>query len=166
MTIYNYFEKMPQNYKIMLGVGAVVIVIIIIYLLSRKKENIVKVEQQNNFDHNTHHIENEHKHNIEQKARAITNMKGVLVMFFAPWCSHCKNMAPAWYDLTNNFDGYNGIRILKLNGQENPELAQLHNVNGYPFIKYCPNGIDDPDGVIYEGDRSVNSLVEFLQRFA
>ena len=90
----------------------------------------------------------------------------IMIMFFAPWCGHCKNMEPIWDEFVKNFDGYNGIKLMKINGEDNPELRQIHNINAYPIIKYCPKGIKNQDGVVYQGDRSLQSLAQFLQNYA
>lgn len=88
----------------------------------------------------------------------------MLVLFHAPWCGHCKNILPTWEDVRQNFDGYNGIRIVKVNGDENPQVTALHGVTGFPTIKFLPNGIESVEGAVtYNGDRSHTSLVQFLQ---
>ena len=90
--------------------------------------------------------------------------KKMMVMFHAPWCGHCRNMMPAWDEFTQNFDGYKGTRIVKVDGTQNPELAQLHGVKGFPTVKFCPNGVEDNNGTEFRGDRSVQGLAQFLQQ--
>ena len=90
----------------------------------------------------------------------------VLVMFYAPWCGHCKKMEPTWDEFTQNFDGYNGVKIVKVNGQDDPQTSQKHNVKGFPTVKFCPNGLNDVQGIVYQGDRSLQSLISFLQSSA
>ena len=90
----------------------------------------------------------------------------MLVLFFAPWCGHCKNLEPIWNELTQNFDGLNGVRIVKVNGDENSQLTQVHGVQGFPTIKFCPNGLKDNTGEVYQGPRDLQSLAQFLQQNA
>jgi len=90
--------------------------------------------------------------------------RGVMVMFYAPWCGHCKNLEPVWDEFMKNFNGYNGVQLLKVNGDENGNLVKAHNVNGFPTVKFCPFGLETPTAVDYNGDRSMNSLINFLQQ--
>lgn len=90
----------------------------------------------------------------------------VMVLFSIEGCGHCKNFEPVWDEFAQNFDGYNGVRIVKVNGAEHPELCKLHNVSGFPTVKMCMNGIENQTTVTYEGDRTVDTLVEFLQQYA
>ena len=89
-----------------------------------------------------------------------------MVLFSIEGCGHCKNFEPVWDEFAQNFDGYNGVRIVKVNGAEHPELCKLHNVSGFPTVKMCMNGIENQTTVTYEGDRTVDTLVEFLQQYA
>jgi thiol-disulfide isomerase/thioredoxin len=105
---------------------------------------------------------------LQEPEEPATNESGIpamLALFFSPGCIHCKNMAPVWDELTQNFNGYNGIQIVTVNGAEHQQLCQMHNVQGFPTVKFCPKGVEDPQGaVMYNGDRSLGSLVQFLKQ--
>lgn len=58
----------------------------------------------------------------------------------APWCSHCKEMAPAWEALAEKYRDREDIVIAELDATAN-EL-EAFSVHGYPTLKFFPAGPD------------------------
>jgi thiol-disulfide isomerase/thioredoxin len=50
--------------------------------------------------------------------------KDVLVKYYAPWCGHCKKLAPVWDELAENFAGVEDLVIAKFDATLN-EVAGL-----------------------------------------
>tara|TARA_B100001250_G_C19457968_1_gene638906 strand:+ start:271 stop:687 length:417 start_codon:yes stop_codon:yes gene_type:complete len=85
-----------------------------------------------------------------------------LTLFYAPWCGHCKTTMPIWKKTKTN--NKTGINMNEINCDENEDLAKLHNIQGYPTIKYLPNGIDSNEGSVeYDGERNMQSILSFLK---
>jgi|694.fasta_scaffold138478_6 thiol-disulfide isomerase/thioredoxin len=87
--------------------------------------------------------------------------KGTLVLFHADWCGHCKRLMPEFQNFESNYQG--PVNIVKYNESQDKELIQQHNVQGYPTIRYYPNGLDDVQNYSdYEGPRTTDGLNNFV----
>merc|ERR1712156_1366399 len=70
---------------------------------------------------------------------------GWLVEFYAPWCGHCKNLAPAWADAATKLKGK--MNLGALDATQHGSTAQEYGVQGYPTIKYFAPGSFSYDGL-------------------
>ena len=87
----------------------------------------------------------------------------VFVKYYAPWCGHCKKLAPIWDQLGDAFKTYSkDITIAKMDSTVN-EVDGV-NVSGYPTLIYY--GKDDKEGKKYEGERNLEALVKFVEESA
>jgi protein disulfide-isomerase A1 len=95
--------------------------------------------------------------NFDQVARDKT--KTVLVEFYAPWCGHCKQLAPIYDQLGANFKEKTEFVVAKMDSTLN-ELEDIK-IQSFPTIKLFPK---DSDQVIdYNGDRTLDALTKFLE---
>jgi thioredoxin 1 len=61
----------------------------------------------------------------------------VLVDFWAPWCGPCRMQAP----ILEKFAEENpGIKVVKVNVDDNQELAMEHNISSIPSLLVFKNG--------------------------
>ena len=79
-----------------------------------------------------------------------------LVVFYAPWCGHCKRLEPDFGAAARRLDGQ--ARLAAVDATQNSELARIYDVNGYPSLKAFYKGkLTDQAG--YDGPRDVEGMV-------
>ncbi|CAK4705886.1 unnamed protein product [Aphanomyces euteiches] len=94
----------------------------------------------------------------------VDGSKNVFVEFYAPWCGHCKNLAPTWETLATSFKNVDDVVIAKVDADAHRELGQKWEVNGFPTLKFWNKGAKYPDP--YNGGRSPDELIAFVNEAA
>lgn len=89
----------------------------------------------------------------------IDNEKDVLVEFYAPWCGHCKSLAPKYEELgalyASNSDK---VTVAKVDATANDVPDEIQ---GFPTLKLFPAGKKDAP-ITYKGPRTVEDLAKFI----
>ena len=82
-----------------------------------------------------------------------------MVEFYAPWCGHCKNLAPEWAKAATDLKG-TGARLGMVDATIHQHLASKYGIQGYPSIKVFSKGTVDE----YNGQRSADGITDFAMQ--
>lgn len=91
----------------------------------------------------------------------VDGSKAAFVEFYAPWCGHCKNLAPEYEVVGETFKD-SDVVIAKVDADAHRDLGGRFDVGGFPTLKFFPKGSTEPDD--YSGGRSAEDIVEFIGR--
>ncbi len=92
---------------------------------------------------------------------ALDPTKDVFVKFYAPWCGHCKQLAPIWEDLAKKVKAGNpNLIIAKCDSTAND--VEGHDIQGFPTLKFFKK--DSKTAIDYEGENDLSGLTDFLQQ--
>nr|CDS31461.1 protein disulfide isomerase A3 [Hymenolepis microstoma] len=80
-----------------------------------------------------------------------------MVKYYAPWCGHCKALAPDYEAAATELKSV--LPLFEVNCDEDRELCDEAGVRGFPTLKVYANGIHVDD---YNGPRTKKALVDFM----
>ncbi|KAK7092365.1 protein disulfide-isomerase A5-like [Littorina saxatilis] len=90
----------------------------------------------------------------------IAQNKKTLVMFYAPWCGHCKKMKPAYMSAATRLKKESpDAKLAAVDSTKFKDVGSRYDVKGYPTLKYFENGALKSE---YNGGRSEEDLVKFF----
>nr|BAG16714.1 protein disulfide isomerase [Glycine max] len=89
----------------------------------------------------------------------------IVVEFYAPWCGHCKKLAPEYEKAASILSSHDPPVVLAkidANEEKNKDLASQYDVRGYPTIKILRNGGKNVQE--YKGPREADGIVDYLKK--
>jgi protein disulfide-isomerase A6 len=94
----------------------------------------------------------------------VHGSKGAFVEFFAPWCGHCKHLAPEYEVVGEVFEKETTVVVAKVDADAHRELGTRFEVHSYPTLKWFPKGSTVPEN--YEGGRTADDIIAFINEKA
>ncbi|CAE6396609.1 unnamed protein product [Rhizoctonia solani] len=84
----------------------------------------------------------------------------IFIKFYAPWCGHCKKLAPdsVWAELATKAKGQ--VNIAEVNCEQYGALCKSQSVDGYPMLFFYHAG----QKVDFRGPRKIEPLEQFVLR--
>ncbi len=71
--------------------------------------------------------------------KEVLNSSGlVMIDFWAVWCGPCRMIAPTVEELAKEYAGK--VKVVKLNTDENPEIASRYKIMGIPTLMFFKSG--------------------------
>ena len=96
------------------------------------------------------------------KREVLDNDKDVMLVFYAPWCGHCKKLLPEYEKAAKKLKEKNPKVVLaRMDATEN-EVEGVE-ITGFPTIKFYPGDKKDRRPKDYSGERTMDGIIKFLQ---
>lgn len=86
----------------------------------------------------------------------------VFIKMYAPWCGHCKSMAPAWEEFAESLADDDSVIIADFDATANDPGHSAYSVTGYPSLFWAPNG-DKKNPKKYQGGRTVEDFKKWVK---
>lgn len=83
--------------------------------------------------------------NNERYQELLKADKPLLVDFWAPWCSYCRRIGPAYDRIAQQFE--EEVNVVKINIDEEPALAEAEHIEVIPTL------------VLFRGGQAIGSIV-------
>jgi protein disulfide-isomerase-like protein len=84
----------------------------------------------------------------------------IAVKFYAPWCGHCKKLAPIWDEFAREFTGKGTVAVsVDSSAKEAKDLNGRFGIKGFPTLYFFTEGL----AYEYSGARDLPSLRAFTK---
>ena len=94
----------------------------------------------------------------------INNDKDVILLFYAPWCTHCKELSPKYEEVGKILKKNNPkLLVAKIDGSQN-EVESI-DIPAFPTILFFPGNQKKRSPIEYKGKRNTDDIIEFIMKY-
>jgi protein disulfide-isomerase A1 len=94
---------------------------------------------------------------------ALEEFDFALVEFYAPWCGHCKKLAPEFAAAAQQLaSSAPNVKLCKVDATVEKEASGKFDIKGFPTLKWFIRGSSHP--VDYEGGRTAPEIVQWISK--
>ncbi|OEH75091.1 protein disulfide isomerase [Cyclospora cayetanensis] len=94
----------------------------------------------------------------------LSEEKDVFLEVYAPWCGYCKSFEPIYKEFAEKIQDNENVVVAKMDGITNEAPLDAFDWKSFPTIYFVKAGEKTP--MKYEGSRTVDGLMEFLEKNA
>ena len=146
---------------VVLGVFIVAVIIMAVFYPNRFNQ---MNRRQENFDDYSALMENMSSSNDsgdDDPKKVFSSTKPTMVLFYAPWCGHCKTVKPEYEQLRLRYRNNQNRRVAMINCDDHKDFASKAGIQGFPTLRYYTNPKDNKY-VDYEGPRTAEAIETFM----
>lgn len=93
----------------------------------------------------------------------LNNLKNdglIMLDFHATWCGPCRNLSPILNELAN--DNGEKLKIIKIDVDNNSEIAREYGVRGIPSVMFFKNGVEANRFVGLKSKNEIQNIINSL----
>ena len=155
--------SIPEKYKNVVAISVVaVLVAILAYILYNymyTTPSVQSTDEQQQIPRSA----------IQQQPQIETytpSGKPTLVLFYGDWCGRSKKIHPTWEKVKSTLTKTDDVELLDfVDDRDKEEIQKASNLpgfRGFPDIRFYPQGYNNGEPVAYTGDRSEESILQFV----
>jgi protein disulfide-isomerase A1 len=92
-------------------------------------------------------------------SEALEKYDFLLVEFYAPWCGHCKKLAPEYSAAAGTLKSSGNVALGKVDATVESELGTKYGVEGFPTLKFFSRALGSDKPIAYEAGRTASDIV-------
>jgi protein disulfide-isomerase-like protein len=148
---------------VVLGVFIVAVIIFAVFYPNRfnKINNPENSESFNNYNALMENMSSDDNSEDDDPKKVFSSKIPTLVLFYAPWCGHCKTVYPKFNELKAKYKNNPKYNVAMINCDDHKEFASNSGIKGYPTIQLYSDPSQNKFNE-YNGERTTSALENFM----